>query len=301
MPLLVGLAMREDALTDKAPVRATVLGLSGYGFHRLAVHTWPARSETSHPTAICVHGLTRTGRDFDVLAEALSAGRPVLCPDVAGRGASDWLRAADAYTNAQYMADLTAVIAHAGASTIDWVGTSMGGLLGIMLAAQPNTPIRRLVLNDVGPLVPRTALLTIADYVGADPYFPDFDAAVAYMTRVHAGFGNLAERHWRHLAQYAVRPAENGGYRLAYDPAIGAPFADREAIVDVDLWHLWDAITCPVLVVRGAQSELLTAETLAEMQRRGPGADAMTVPDAGHAPALLTPDQVEPVRAWLDG
>ncbi len=292
--------MNADDLTANAPVRTNVLGLSGYGFHRLAVHIWPARGQARHPDAICVHGLTRTGRDFDVLADALSAQRNVICPDVAGRGASDWLAAPDAYTNAQYMADLTAVIAHTGAATIDWVGTSMGGLLGIMLAAQPNTPIRRLVLNDVGPFVPRRALLALADYVGADPYFPDFDSAVAYLAGIHAGFGHLDRQHWRHLARHTVRPAESGGYRLAYDPAIGAPFADRAAIADIDLWHFWDALACPVLVLRGAESELLTAETVAEMQRHGPGADAITMPGAGHAPALLTPDQVEPVRAWLD-
>lgn len=292
--------MGDGVLTAREPAQTTVLGLSGYGFHRLAVHTWPLRGEATHPTAICVHGLTRTGRDFDVLADALSAGRTVVCPDMAGRGASDWLAAPEAYTNAQYMADLTALLAHSGANTVDWVGTSMGGLLGIMLAAQRNTPIRRLVLNDVGPRVPRSALLNIADYVGAHPHFPDFEAAVAYMAQIHAGFGDLAERHWRHLARHAVRPVEDGGYRLAYDPAIGAPFADRDAIADVDLWASWEAITCPVLAIRGAQSELLTADALAEMERRGPGAKALVVSDAGHAPALLTADQVEPVRAWLD-
>ena len=294
--------MTGDALTRTTPRRASVLGLSTHGFHRLAVHTWPAQADpTPHPPAICVHGLTRTGRDFDVLAETLSDGRWALCPDLAGRGASDWLPAADAYTNAQHMADLTAVIARAGTATVDWVGTSMGGLLGLMLAAQPGTPIRRLVLNDVGPRVPRAALLAIADYVGADPHFPDFDSAVSYIAKIHAGFGDLERRHWRHLTWHALRQtAESGGYRLAYDPAIAAPFADPEQITAIDLWPFWDALTCPVMVVRGAQSELLTPEILAEMQARGPGAETLTIADAGHAPALMTGNAVERIREWLD-
>lgn len=250
---------------------------------------------------VCVHGLTRTGRDFDVLAARLAADRHVTCPDVAGRGASDWLAAAEYHGYARAEADLTAVLAGMGARDVDWIGTSMGGLLGMLMAAKPKTPVRRLVLNDVGPFVPRDALLTITDYIGTDPHFPDFATAVAYTAAVHAGFGDLTDAQWHHLTRHAVRADPDQGYRLAYDPKIAAPFADRERIADVDLWSIWDAIACPVLVLRGAESPLLTAETVQGMQARGPGATVITVPGTAHAPALLDPDQVEPIRDWLDG
>jgi len=282
-------------VTQTAPRLDHVLGLSSTGFHRVAYADW---GEAGNPACICVHGLTRTGRDFDALAEALTPNRRVLCPDVAGRGRSDWLASADSYTYQQHMADLTAVIARAGADGVDWVGTSMGGILGMLMAAQPNTPIRRLVLNDVGPFIPREALLRIGEYVGTDPQFPDFDAAVAYLRRVSAPFGELPEAHWHHLTRHCVRP-DDGGYRLHYDPRIGAAFKDPDALADVDLWHVWDAIACPVLVVRGAESDLLTADTADEMRTRGPGAELVTVPETGHAPPLLSDAQIRPVADWL--
>jgi pimeloyl-ACP methyl ester carboxylesterase len=287
-------------LTERTPERADILCLDNGGFHRLAVHDWRARRAPGKRPVLCVHGLTRTGRDFDVLADRLAADRRVACPDVVGRGASDWLGAAESYGNDRSMADLTCVLARMGTREVDWIGTSMGGLLGMLMAAQPNTPVRRLVLNDVGPFVPREALRTIADDVGADPHFPDFATAVAYMATIHAGFGDLTDAQWRHLTRHAVRETSDGGYRLAYDPKIAAPFADRAQITDIDLWSVWDAIACPVLVVRGAESPLLTVETAARMQERGPGVTLMTVPDTGHAPALLDPDQVDPIRDWLD-
>ena len=279
-----------------------VLGASEAGFHRLAYTAWGA-SDAACGTAICVHGLTRTGRDFDALAAALAGTRHVLCPDMVGRGRSDWLPEGLDYGYGQYQNDLIALIARSGARTVDWIGTSMGGILGMLLAAKPGTPLRRLVLNDVGPFIPRAALQGLAAYVGKHPYFQDFEAAVAYMRAVHAGFGPLSESQWVHLTRHAVRPVPAGGYRLAYDPRIGAPFQDVEALDDVDLWAVWDAIECPVLVLRGAESPLLTAETAAAMTRRGPGlgpgVTLATVPETGHAPALMAADQIETIRGWL--
>jgi pimeloyl-ACP methyl ester carboxylesterase len=286
-------------LTQAHPRRDMVLGLSAHGFHKLAVHTW-CSADPWQPSAICVHGLTRTGRDFDLLAERLSATRAVFCPDVVGRGASDWLPTAEAYGYAQYQADMTGIIARMAAPEVDWIGTSMGGLIGMMLAAQPGTPIRRLVLNDVGPFIPAAALRAIAEYVGQDPHFTDLDAARDYIRTVHAQFGDLTPAQWDHLTRHAIRPTPEGGFRLAYDPKIAAPFAETEQVTDVELWGVWDAITCPVLVLRGEDSQLLPAETADEMRRRGPGAEVVTVPDAGHAPALMAAEQIEAIQSWLD-
>jgi len=290
-------ADHRQMVTTTAPRLDRVLGLSQNGFHRVAYADWgdPGCREA----CVCVHGLTRSGRDFDALAAALTPHRRVLCPDVAGRGRSDWLASAEAYSYQQHLADLTAVIARTGTSAVDWVGTSMGGILGMLMAAQPNTPIRRLVINDVGPFIPRDALLRIREHVGVDPRFPDFEAAEAYMRRVSAPFGDLPDHHWRHLTRHCVRRDGSGGYRLHYDPRIGEAFRDPDEITDVDLWHVWDAIACPVLVVRGAESDLLTAETVTEMTRRGPSAEVVTVPETGHAPPLLSAEQIRPVVDWL--
>lgn len=284
-------------LTRLTPRLDRVLGLSAHGFHRLAVHTWGPRD--AREVTVCVHGLTRTGRDFDPLAEALAGERRVLCPDVVGRGQSDWLPAAEAYGYPQYNADMTAVLARGGSGAVDWIGTSMGGLIGMMLAAQPRTPIRRLVLNDIGPFVPAAALRRLADYVGADPYFADFAEAAAYIRKVHAPFGALSEAQWRHLSEHALRADPVGGYRLAYDPKIAAPLADPEAIEDIDLRHLWDAVTCPVLVLRGADSDLLTPETARDMAKGRAQVTVREIPGAGHAPALLDDDQIAAVCDWL--
>jgi pimeloyl-ACP methyl ester carboxylesterase len=278
-----------------------LLGLGPGGFHRVAYTDWGA--EAAPRVVLAVHGLTRNGRDFDRLAAALSAGPSagfrVVCPDVVGRGRSDWLAVSAHYTYAQYMADLTALMARLGVAAVDWIGTSMGGLLGMMLAAQPNTPIRRLVLNDVGPLVPRQALLRIASYVGQDPHFATLEALEAYLRQTYAAFGPLTDADWRHLAINDHRRREGGGFGLCYDPKIGEPFkqgVDR----DVDLWSSWDAITCPVLVLRGAQSDVLRPDTLAEMQRRGPPVSVASFSGVGHAPALMAEDQIAVVRQWLE-
>lgn len=279
------------------PRHGLVLGLSAHGFHRMHYVEWG--DATSPRVLVCVHGLTRNARDFDVLAEALSDRHRVVCPDVVGRGRSDRLAEAEDYGYAQYMADMTALVARLAVERVDWLGTSMGGLLGLMLAAQPGTPVDRLILNDVGPLVPKAALERIAAYIGDDPHFADFAEAEAYLRRVHAPFGRLTDGQWRHLTEHSLRADPQGGYRLAYDPAIAAPLRQAEEIEDIDLWHLWDAVRGPVLALRGAESDLLTAETAAEMTRRGPGAELVEFTGCGHAPALMDDRQVRTIREWL--
>ncbi|MEX2009412.1 MAG: alpha/beta hydrolase [Dongiaceae bacterium] len=271
------------------------LGLGPHGFHRIAYAEWGG--DAAARTLLCAHGLTRNGRDFDRLAAAFDGDRRVVCPDLPGRGRSDWLPQAADYTYAQYLADMTALIARMGVAELDWLGTSMGGLIGLMLAAQPDTPIRRLVLNDIGPFVPKAALERIAGYVGRDPRFASLDELEAYLREVHAPFGPLDDSDWRHMALQGYRRREDGGFGLAYDPAIGAAFRTDEPLADVDLWAAWGAVRCPVLVLRGGDSDLLLPDTAERLSRDG--ATVVEFPGVGHAPALMAADQIAVVREWL--
>ncbi len=273
------------------------LGLGPHGFHRLAYVEWGAPPREH--VLLCVHGLTRNGRDFDFLARALAETYRVVCPDVAGRGKSAWLAKASDYGYPQYLADMTALIARLEVDAVDMVGTSMGGIIGMMLAAQPGLPVRRLVVNDVGPFIPKMALERIAAYVGQDRTFVDLEAVEAHLRDVHAPFGPLTDEQWQYLAWHSARPRDGGGFGLAYDPAIGDAFKGDEPIDDVDLWSVWDAIRCPVLVLRGAESDHLPAETAAEMRERGPRAEVVEIAGVGHAPALMADDQIALVRDWL--
>jgi pimeloyl-ACP methyl ester carboxylesterase len=271
------------------------LGLGPRGFHRVAYVEWG--EQPAPRTVLCVHGLTRNGRDFDRLASVLSQRWRVVCPDVVGRGRSDWLADPAGYGYPQYLSDMTALISRLDVTSVDWIGTSMGGLIGMMLAAQPQSPIRRLVLNDVGPLVPEAALRRIASYVGLDPRFGSVGDLENHLRKVHEPFGALSDADWRHLALQGYRRLENGQFALAYDPGIANAFKGK--IADVDLWPVWDAIACPVLVLRGARSDLLLAETAAEMTRRGPQAEVVEIAEAGHAPGLMSTEQIHILRDWL--
>ena len=286
--------MRNASSRDMAAGSITCLGRDG--FHRMAYVAW-GDGEAAH-NVVCVHGLTRNGRDFDALATTLAESRRVVCPDVVGRGQSDWLRDPHQYQTAQYVADMAALIARMDVGWVDWVGTSMGGLIGMALAAQQGSPIRKLVLNDVGPFIPKAALEAIAVYCGKAPPFPDEAALEDYLRRIHASFGPLTDAQWRHLATHAARQTEDG-IVLAYDPRIAEPFEAVQPIADIDLWALWDAIRCPVLVLRGETSNLLSQETAAEMTARGPKAQIVEIPGCGHAPALMDPQQIKIVDDWL--
>ncbi len=281
-----------------AMTRHAVLGMGSKGFHRLAYAAWGAPE--SPRVLVCAHGLTRNGRDFDFLAAALEDRYRVLCPDVLGRGGSDRAATPQDYANRQYVADALPLLARESAAEVDWLGTSMGGLMGMIAAAMPGTPVRRLILNDIGPWIPKAALERIAGYVGKDPHFADIEAVERYHRDVHASFGDLSDAQWRHLALHNARPLPGGGFGLAYDPAIGDAFR-ANPIVDIDLWALWDSIACPVLVLRGAQSDLLTREVAQEMTRRGPKAALVEFAGCGHAPALMSPEQIGVVRDWLMG
>ena len=246
-----------------------------------------------------MHGLTGCCKDFDELAPVLvDAGYRVVCPDVVGRGDSERLTDPAGYELRQYVADMSALVAHLGVGEVDWIGTSMGGLIGMVLAAATGTPIRRLVINDIGPFIPTAALQRLDAYTGTDPAFPDLAAAEAYMRKHSAPFGALTDAQWRRMAESRTRRDEAGAYRLHYDPGIAVNLhatADRDA----DLWRYWDVISCPVLVLRGEESDLLLVETIEEMRMRGPGAEVIEFGGCGHNPPLLERSQIDPVVDWL--
>ncbi len=273
----------------------TISCLGPHGFHRLAYTEWAGPPGAR--IVLCVHGLTRNGRDFDALAATLSRLFRVVCPDIAGRGKSDWLSHPEDYGYPLYLSDMAALIARLGVAEIDWVGTSMGGLIGMMLAAQPGTPIRRLVVNDIGPLIAVEGLQRIATYVGADPVFADLGELEAYLRTVSASFGTLSDAQWRHMAEHGARRRPDGTLGRAYDPAIAEAF--KAVTGDVDLWPVWDAIRCPTLVLRGAESDLLRAVDAAAMTRRGPKARLVELPGIGHAPSLMTGEQIAIVEDFL--
>jgi len=249
---------------------------------------------------VCVHGVSRVGRDFDAIADALSDTYRVICPDMPGRGDSDWLELADDYSYPVYLSDIGALLRHVGGARVDWIGTSMGGLIGMMLAAQAESPIERMVINDIGPVIPMASLQRIGTYLGTDRTFADLAEGEAYLRDVHAPFGPLTDAQWGHLAEHGLKPVGDGTgrVRLHYDPKIAAPFQAGSGD-DIVLWKIWDKITCPVLVLHGAESDLLMTETAAEMATRGPKARVETLAGIGHAPALMDAGQIAMVRDWL--
>jgi pimeloyl-ACP methyl ester carboxylesterase len=254
------------------------------------------------PAVLCVHGLTRNGRDFDALAAALEDRFHVICPDLPGRGKSDWLAEPMAYQPPSYVVALSHLLAALG-KKVSWVGTSLGGICGMMVAAAQNTPITRMVLNDVGPLIPAGSLKRIRDYMTAAPErFVSMAALEAYLREVHAPFGKLTDAQWAQLARFSARSVLDqtgaGALAMHFDPKIIEPMRGTVPL-DVDLWPLWELIKMPVLAIRGEQSDLLLPETFERMLKDG--AKGYVVPEAGHAPALMDAPSIAAVRAFLLG
>ena len=270
------------------------IGLSGC--QRLAYYEWG--DTRNDRVVVCVHGLTRNGRDFDALAQHLSPHFRVVCPDMPGRGKSQWLPNPMDYGYPLYMGIAGALVAQLGVKQIDWVGTSMGGLIGMIMASQSGSPVRRLVLNDVGPFIPKKALERIIDYVGKAPKFRDLSEAENYLRRIHASFGPLSEEQWFHLTEHSTRVLHDRTLALHYDPAIALALRAVPS-QDVDLWALWDSVRSPTLVLRGSDSDLLSFETAKEMMRRGPKVKVVEVQGVGHAPALMEDDQINAIKNWL--
>ncbi len=274
----------------------SIRGLNTKGFHRLHYTEWGSPGD---PVVICVHGLSQNARSFDALADKLAATHHVACLDVVGRGKSDWLENPAGYNYAQYMADANALIARLGVDRVDWVGTSMGGLVGLMLAAMANSPVRRLVINDIGPFVPQAALKRIGSYMTQDNRFADMAAFEAYLRKVYAPFGLLSDDQWQRIASHGARQNDDGTISPSYDPAIADAFR-QGPMSDVDLWPFWDSITCPTLVLRGADSDILLTETAREMTQRGPNAKVIEFAGIGHAPTLQGGDQIAAVEEFLN-
>ncbi|WP_034388618.1 alpha/beta fold hydrolase [Comamonas composti] len=280
----------------------------------MACWEWNNTGDPAHPHVIvCVHGLSRQGRDFDVLAQDLSRSARVICPDVIGRGESDWLQDPSAYQLPVYAADmlalLTLVHAQGEITRLDWIGTSMGGLVGMALAGQPGLPlprpISRLVLNDVGPAIEWSALQRIQGYLGKNLHFPDAEQAAAELYLISQGFGPHDQRQWSALTAPMLRPAGDGGVQLHYDPAIAEPMAqmtqEQAQAGEALLWQLYAQIKARVLLVRGAQSDLLSAATAKAMGEQGPKAHCVEFEGVGHAPTFVAAGQVALLRKFLWG
>jgi pimeloyl-ACP methyl ester carboxylesterase len=275
----------------------TFKGLDSRGFHQIAYTDWG--NEANAKVAICVHGLTRNGRDFDDLAKNLASDYRVICPDVAGRGKSDYLPDSNDYSLPVYLSDMCALIARTGVEKIDWIGTSMGGLFGMILAAQPQTPIRRLVLNDIGPSLPQSGLARINSGVTARSVFPTFDDLLEYVKQT-SNIGTLSEEQWRRRTIHYAKALPQGGYTFAFDPKITEVF-HKFMEAKTDLWAVWNAIKCPTLVLRGTESDILLAETAKQMQERGPKAKVVEFKGVGHAPALMDTEQIGIIKKFLLG
>ena len=274
-----------------------MLCASPTGLHRVSYLEWGDRANPR--VLLCVHGLTRSAHDFDFLARSLCRDYRVLCPDLPGRGESQWLKNAAEYVLPIYVSDMVTLIARLDVEQLDWLGTSLGGMIGMALASLPQSPVRRLVLNDVGPLLSAQALQRIGTYVGKAPAFDSLDAAEQYVRAASAPFGPHTDAEWRLLTEHVVRARPDGGWRMHYDPAIAVAYASHDNGKDIDLWPLYDAIRCPTLVLRGEQSDLLTPATALDMQKRGPKARVVELTGVGHAPTLIHADQIALVKEFL--
>ena len=274
--------------------------LGSRGLHRMAYAEW---GDAHNPRVlVCVHGLSRQGRDFDVLAQALAADYRVVCPDVVGRGRSDWLADPMGYAIPAYVADMVTLLARLNADEVHWVGTSMGGLIGLGVAALPGSPVRRLVLNDVGPKIEHASLQRIGQYLGLPLRWPSVEAAAQALWSVSQGFGPHTPEQWLALTRPQL-VADGQGYKSHYDPAIAQAFRlvtpEVAAAGEAGLWAAYDRLDCPTLLIRGADSDLLSHDTAQAMTQRGPRARLVELPGIGHAPTLVQAEQVALVRDFL--
>jgi pimeloyl-ACP methyl ester carboxylesterase len=270
------------------------LGMHQGGFHQLYFTEWGDNANQN--IVVCNHGLTLNSRYFDWFAKACEDHYRVICPDVVGRGMSDWI-SPEHYWYPQYVRDAGSLLARLGAKQVNWVGTSMGGVIGMNLAAMENSPIKKLVLNDVGPFVSKETIQMLSSYLGKDDRFKNHDEVEAFIRKLYPKFGNLSDVQWRHLARVGSKLTEDGDLRLAYDPAVKEYF--KTVKDDVSDWDLWDKIKIPVLILRGGDSTVLSQETLDEMLRRNPNARAHVFEGIGHAPPLMSGDQIDVILDFL--
>ncbi len=276
--------------------------LDSKGLHRMAYWEW---GDAANPRVlVCVHGLSRQGRDFDVLARAMCGDYRVVCPDVVGRGQSGWLADAMGYNLPAYVADMVTLLARLQADTVHWVGTSRGGLIGLGLAALAGSPVSRLVLNDVGPTLEPVSLQRIGTYLGQPQHWASLDEAADALWAISQSFGPHSREQWLALTRPQLR-TDGAGFKSHYDPAIALPFKaitpELARLGEAALWQAYDQLRCPTLLLRGASSDLLSPATAQAMTQRGPRASLLQIPGVGHAPTLVQPDQVRSVREFLLG
>jgi pimeloyl-ACP methyl ester carboxylesterase len=286
--------------TQNEPRLREVRCLDAKGLHRMAYWEWG--DPLNRRVVVCAHGLSRQGRDFDVLAADLSRDFRVVCPDVVGRGMSDWLADPMGYAIPAYVADMVTLLARLDAVQVDWVGTSMGGLIGLGVGALKGSPVRRLVLNDVGPVIEPAALARIGAYIGQSARWATLDEAADALWAISQGFGPHTREQWLALTRPQLKP-DGDGFTLRCDPAIAVPFRlvtpELARAGEAALWHAYDQLRIPVLLVRGAESDLLSAATAKAMTERGPRARLVEFPGVGHAPMFVQPEQVKAVREFL--
>jgi cobalt-zinc-cadmium efflux system protein len=266
---------------------------SSDGHHRMAYHAW---GHPSNPKVlICVHGLTRRGSDFITLAEAMSRDYYVVCPDVVGRGDSDRLKNPMLYAVPQYVADMSSLIKHLGVSQVDWFGTSMGGLIGMVYASMPKNPIRRMLINDVGPRIEPEAIKRLGSYVGQPFSFANRVDALQRLNEICASFGTHTAEEWE-IYNGPMLVQKDGRWVMHYDPDISVPFASVNPIMakagEMAMWHAFKQIHIPMLIVRGGDSDLLSAQTVAEMCKVNPHIRSIEIPGVGHAPAFVKSEQI---------
>jgi len=274
--------------------------LSGRNLHRMAYWEWG--DPANDTVLVCVHGLTRQGRDFDTLSRTMLDRYRVVCPDVVGRGRSDWLRDPMGYGLPLYVADMVALLARVNARTVHWLGTSMGGLIGLGVAALGESPVSRLVLNDVGPRLDPAGLARIGGYVGQVRRWKTLDEAADAIWAISTGFGPHTREQWLALTEPQLK-TDGDSLVPRSDPDIAVPFKattpEIAAAGEAALWQTFDAVRCPTLLIRGAESDLLSRDTAREMGNRGPRACLIEFAGIGHAPMLVQPEQTAAVREFL--
>lgn len=272
------------------------LSLTPQGFHKIAYTEW---GEENNPRVlICVHGLTRNSRDFDFLAQRLSKFYRVVCPDLIGRGESDYLEVPALYNFSQYLNDMAILLARLKVTEVHWLGTSLGGIIGMMFTAQPQSPVKSLILNDIGMIVPNMALQRLETYARNKHSFPSFEEAKSYFQTILSSFGTLESEKWDHITKYGTQQDDEGNFHLSYDPAIGQTYLNHTA-PSLHLESYWQSIRCPILVLRGEESDFLLPEIITKMLYFQPNTKIKTIPCCGHPPSLMVPEQIQIIEEWL--